>query len=411
MSYKYNVSNDKRESKHNNNITLSVIIPTYNESENILHLIKSIKNNIYSSISMHDLSTEVIVVDDNSPDGTADLVESYAKSIINYSNDEENSRFNFNIKIVRRDSKRGLASAILDGLKNAEGKNIVVMDADLSHPSELIPIMLDELINDRCDLVIASRYVNGGSTVNWSIKRKIISRVANLMARKILGLSVMDAVSGFFACKRYILDGIEFNTKGYKILLEILVKTDTKGIRVKEIPYIFINRSKGESKLDSKVVIEYLKSLWMLYRYGRKRNNGEKRRSLLFLSRAARFYTVGAVGLVVNYLVSSMINIILANPSLATLIGIIISMTSNFILNKAWTFEDTDFTLMNTLKQYAYYTLLGSIGGALQFAFVYLFNQIFNINYSVALLSAIALASVWNFLSNKRWTFKDKIWG
>lgn len=399
MSCKYNTSNDKDNGKH---VTLSVIIPTYNESENILHLIKSIRS---SMCRMHNLSTEVIVVDDNSPDGTADIVEDYANSIITY-NKEDN---NFSIKVVRRDSKKGLISAILDGLKSAEGKNIVVMDADLSHPSNLIPIMLDELINDRCDLVIASRYVNGGSTVNWSIKRRIMSRVANLMARKMLGLSVMDAVSGFFACKRHILDGIEFNTKGYKILLEILVKA--KGIRVKEIPYVFINRSKGESKLDSRVMIDYLNSLWMLYRYGRKRNKDERRRSILFLSRAARFYTVGAVGLAVNYLASSMANIILAYPTLATLIGIITSITSNFILNKAWTFEDTDFTLINTLKQYASYTLLSSIGGAMQFAFVYLFNQIYNINYGVALLTAIALASVWNFLSNKRWTFKDKIWG
>ncbi len=369
---------------------LSIIIPTYNESENILNLLESIRSRV-------SLSTEVIVVDDNSPDGTADLVEQYARSI----DGKEMS-----VKIVKRDSKQGLISAVIHGLRYAEGKNIVVMDADLSHPSDLIPVMADELINDRYDIVVASRYVDGGATVNWGIRRKIISRVANLLARLMLGIDIKDAVSGFFACKRHVLDGIEFDTRGYKMLLEILVKA--RGARVKEIPYIFVNRSKGKSKLDSRVALEYLRSLWILYRYGRKRSK-ERRRSILFLSRAARFYTVGAIGLGVNYVTSMLANMPLADTRLATLIGIAVSITSNFILNKAWTFEDTDFELMHTLKQYAYYASLSSIGGAIQFALV---NILINImEYGMALPLAIAVASAWNFLSNKKWTFKDRLWG
>lgn len=368
---------------------LSIIIPTYNESENILNLLESIRSRV-------TISTEVIVVDDNSPDGTADLVEQYARSI---------KGDGLSIKILRRGSKQGLISAIVHGLRSAEGRNIVVMDADLSHPSDLIPVMADELMNGY-DIVVASRYVDGGATVNWSIRRKIISRVANLMARFMLGLDVKDAVSGFFACKRHILDGIEFDTRGYKMLLEILVKA--RGARVKEIPYIFVNRSKGKSKLDSRVALEYLRSLWILYRYGRGRSR-ERRRSILFLSRAARFYTVGAVGLGVNYLTSMLANILLADSRLATLTGIAVSITSNFILNKAWTFEDTNFKLMHTLKQYAYYASLSSIGGAIQFMLV---NILINtMEYGIALPLAIAVASLWNFLSNKKWTFKDRLWG
>ena len=375
-----------------NGVMLSIIIPTYNESTNIIDLIRSIEDNVKND-------AEVIVVDDNSPDGTADIVKSYADS----------NSSHLNIKVVRRDGKTGLISAILDGIKTSNGKNIVVMDADLSHPAELIPVMLKGLNDDDYDLIIASRYVKGGSTLNWNIKRKMMSRIANNMARLLLGLSIMDAVSGFFACKRYILEGIEFNTSGYKILLEILVKA--RDIKVKEIPYTFINRSKGKSKLDKHVILDYLKALWTLYRYGRKMNKHERRSSVLFLSRAARFYTVGSIGLVVNYTLASMARLMINDSSVATLIGIISSITSNFLLNKAWTFEDTNFSFIYTLKQYGYYLSLSSIGGGMQFTLTYLLYNIHGVGYEMALFTAIVLASAWNFLTNKKWTFKDRVWG
>ncbi len=381
-------------------IVLSILIPTYNESENIPQLLRSIRDGLHSLLKQLDAKAEIIIVDDDSPDGTADVAEGYSTSI------RDEGRLS--VKVLRRYGKRGLLSAVLDGLKTAQGSNVVVMDADLSHPPALIPVMLDELMHDRCDLVIASRYVDGGSVENWSMKRKALSISANMIARMILNLDVKDAVSGFFACKRWILEGIEFTTSGYKILLEVLVKVDN--IRVKEIPYTFVNRCHGKSKFSTKIAIEYLRAVWLLYRYGRKRRRGERRGSVLFLSRAARFYTVGATGLLVNYGSASLASM-LTNMHIATLVGILCSITSNFILNKLWTFEDTDLAVIYTLKQYSYYMGLSSVGGALQFLLTYLLNHIYGMQYNLALLIAIGLASTWNFLSNKKWTFKERIWG
>ncbi|MFN4336481.1 MAG: glycosyltransferase [Candidatus Nitrosocaldus sp.] len=381
-------------------VVLSILIPTYNESENIPHLLRSIRDGLQSLLKQLDAKAEIIIVDDDSPDGTADVAESYSTSII--------GEGRLSVKVLRRYGRKGLLSAVLDGLKTAQGSNVVVMDADLSHPPSLIPVMLDELVQDRCDLVIASRYVDGGSVENWSMKRKALSISANILARMILNLDVKDVVSGFFACKRWILEGMEFTTSGYKILLEVLVKVDN--IRVKEIPYTFVNRSHGKSKFSTKIAIDYLRAVWLLYRYGRRKRGEERRGSVLFLSRAARFYTVGTTGLLVNYGTASLASS-LTNMHIATLAGILCSITSNFILNKLWTFEDTDLAVMYTLKQYSYYMGLSSVGGALQFILTHVLNQIYGMQYNLALLIAIGLASMWNFLSNKKWTFKERIWG
>jgi dolichol-phosphate mannosyltransferase len=229
---------------------------------------------------------------------------------------------------------------------------------------------------------------------------------------------VKDPMSGFFALPRHVIENINFDSIGYKILLEILVKV--KGtVKVKEIPYTFTNRKSGQSKLDLNVILNYTSAVWHLYRYGRKskritaNQQQEKRKSVLFLSKAARFYTVGASGLLLNYLVS----IILSNGILsnfwylqATVIGIIISITSNFFLNKIWTFEDRDFSFRNTVKQYSLFIGISAVGAAIQLTLLYLFVE-YGIHYSVSLISAVAIASVGNFLFNKRWTFHEKIWG
>jgi dolichol-phosphate mannosyltransferase len=164
-------------------------------------------------------------------------------------------------------------------------------------------------------------------------------------------------MSGFFLCKRHVLQDIDINTTGYKILLEILVKKP--GIKVKESPYTFMNRKLGESKMDVTVISNYLKAVWILYRYGRKSKQAFQirgiRKSVSFFSKAARYYTVGASGLVINYSVSSSLaNGLLTNlPYIdAAFLGIICSITSNFLLNKRWTFEDKDFSPKHTLKQY-----------------------------------------------------------
>jgi len=377
--------------------SLSVIVPTYNESKNIVGILDSLRKHLPIGTD-----TEIIVVDDNSPDGTGNIVEEYAKN-----SKKENTQ---SVQIIHRKTERGLSSAILTGIKYAKGDAVVVMDGDFSHPPQTIPKMIDELQKSEYDIVVASRYVNGGSVKGWPFKRKIISKGATKIARHGLGIKIKDPMSGFFAFKRSIINNIKFDAIGYKILLEILVKA--RGVKVKEIPYEFINRKEGSSKLDTSVAIDYVKSLWKLYRYGKTIREKEKRVSVRFLSKAGRFYTVGASGLLVNYLVSFLFGVVLSNLwyIYATMIGIIFSMTSNFILNKVWTFEDRNFDLKKTLRQYGLFLGFSGIGAIFQIFMIYILVESRHLNYSVALFVAVVIASVGNFILNKRWTFQEKIW-
>jgi len=379
-----------------NNEQVSIIVPTYNESQNILAILKSIEQNLPKNKPV-----ETIVVDDNSPDGTGSIVEEYINTV--------KKATGYTIGVIRRKAKEGLSSAILKGIENSKGQTIVVMDSDRSHPPDIIPKMVDTLDNSECDIVVASRYVKGGAVSGWSVKRKLISKVATKIAQHGLGVGQKDPLSGFFAFKRNILDGLKIDAIGYKMLLEILVKT--KGVRVQEIPYTFTNRMQGESKLGTPVVFDYIRSVWKLYRYGTLQRKQEKRASVRFLSKAARFYTVGASGLAVNYLMSLLFATEIASLWYlhANVVGIISSMTTNFVLNKIWTFEDRDFVLRRTLTQYGKFVGFSSIGALIQLGFVFYLVENYSLMYPQALILAVLVAAFGNFILNKKLTFKENL--
>ena len=240
------------------------------------------------------------------------------------------------------------------------------MDADFSHPPDTIPKLINELIRDPDSIVVASRYALGGSIKGWPYKRRILSSSAIKIAQHSLKVQdINDPISGFFAISRNAIENVKIDTMGYKLLLEILVKV--KGKRVKEIPYTFVNRKSGRSKLNLPVVLDYLRSVWRLYRYGQKtrnkeKSNVEKRSSVRFLSKVGRFYTVGASGLALNFLISYLLSNTISNMWYihATIIGIGFSITSNFIFNKIWTFEDMKFPIKSTLRQYGLFVPIQS---------------------------------------------------
>jgi len=380
-----------------NKAEVSIIIPTYNESENIIQVLKSIGEHIQK-----DIATEAIVVDDNSPDGTGKVVEDYI-------NDAQN-KTGFTVGVIHRKTKSGLSSAILDGIQHSSGETVVVMDSDFSHPPKIIPQLVEEIKTSKYDIVIASRYTEGGEVNGWSTKRKLISKGAKGIAKVGLGVNESDPMSGFFAFNRNILEGIKFDAIGYKMLLEILVKT--KGAKVKEIPYTFTDRTRGSSKLDSSTMFDYVKSVWKLYRYGRTAKVSDTRTSVRFISKAGRFYTVGASGLLVNYLVSLLFADAIINFWYihATIIGITVSMSSNFILNKIWTFEDRNFEAKKTLAQYGKFVGFSSLGALIQLGMVYILVDNYQFVYSIALILAVIIAASSNFIFNKKWTFKEKVW-
>jgi dolichol-phosphate mannosyltransferase len=194
------------------------------------------------------------------------------------------------------------------------------------------------------------------------------------------------------------------------MLLEMLVKL--KGVRVKEIPYTFTNRTLGASKVNASVMYDYVRAVYRLYSHGRSVAPSERRTSVRFLSKAGRFYTVGASGLLVNYIASVLLNQLI--PSLwylhGTFIGILLSMTSNFLLNKIWTFEDRIFDPKRTALQYGMFLGFSAPGALLQLSTVYLLYDDSRVSYSAALVLGVIIASVGNFLLNKKWTFKERIW-
>ena len=375
---------------------ISIIVPTYNEAENICDIIKSIKSNL------SEVNAEIIVVDDDSPDGTGTIVDEYIQSTI------QNDRHS--VSIIHRKNRNGLSAAILNGVESSKGEVVVVMDSDFSHPPDVIPKMLDKIEKTQCDVVIASRYVQGGGIEGWPVKRKLISKAATEIAKKGLGVKANDPMSGFFAFKKNLIKNISFDAIGYKMLLELLVKT--ADVNIQEIPYTFTDRKFGTSKLGSSTILDYCKSVWKLYRYGKEAAKKERRLSVKFLSKAARFFTVGASGLGVNYLAS-----ILFSTSLdlwyihSTIIGILFAITSNFFLHKYWTFGDRDFSPKRTILQYTKFAGFSSISGLVQIGMVYYFVNEFNLLYPVSLVLAVGTAAFSNFIVNKKWTFNEKVWG
>ena len=388
------VNNHKQKMKEQ----ISIIIPTYNESQNIINILKSIGSNLPKNIL-----TQAIIVDDNSPDGTGKIVEDYLKNL--------KKMADYTIEIIHRKAKDGLGSAILNGIQHAKGDTIVVMDSDFSHPPQIIPKLIESVKKYQFDIAVASRYIKGGNIQGWSLKRKIMSKFATLIAKKGLGIDAKDPMSGFFAFKKNILNGLNIDAIGYKILLEILVKT--KNVTITEIPYTFQDRELGSSKLNLKTIVDYYKSVWKLYRYGKPLEKQEKRSSVKFLSKAARFYTVGASGFAVNYLISLLFAGGISDMWYlhATIIGITVSITTNFILNKAWTFSDRDFRIKKTLTQYGKFAMFSSLGALVQLGMVYFLVDNIEISYPLALILAVMTAAFGNFVFNKKWTFKEKLIG
>ena len=412
-------SNRNNAALSNSNIvTFSIVIPTYNESENILRLISEIEKNLPTS----DF-TEIIVVDDNSPDGTGKLVEDcITKKGIKTKEKKSSRTKNHILKVVHRTGKEGLIPAILDGVRQSSGTNVLIMDADFSHPPEVIPKMMSELKRNPNSIVIGSRYIEGGKVVGWPARRKILSKGASTLAR--LGLNVKnvkDPMSGLFALPRELIQNISIATKGYKILLEILVKN--KEIPVIEVPYTFTDRQSGKSKMSYNVIVNYAEAIWQLYQHGQKSDRVKiseqvNKRSVRFISKVGRYYTVSISGLVINYIVSFLLANDVANSIRllsnewyleASIIGAIISMTSNFFLNKYWTFEDKRFEVRSTGRQYLSFIGMSAIGLIIQISLLYYMVENF-VPYRMSLIISIAVATTINFILNKKFTFKEKVW-
>lgn len=224
-----------------------IIIPTYNERDNIQKLIPLLME--------LDLSLSILVVDDNSPDGTGKLVNDMS---------EQNDR----IQVLHRPSKLGLGSAYIAGFKHAIQQDvdcIFEMDADFSHDPNMIPEFLEKL--ETCDVVIGSRYISGINVVNWPMSRLLLSYFANFYTRIITGMSIQDATGGFKCFKREVLEQIDLDqvrSDGYAFQIEMNFRCWRKGFRICEIPIIFVDRHSGTSKMSRRIIYEAIWIVWWL---------------------------------------------------------------------------------------------------------------------------------------------------
>jgi len=235
---------------------VAVVIPTYNEVAGIESLIATLSD-VFARAGIRG---EIVVVDDNSPDGTGALVDSLQSR--------------YPVRCVHRSGKLGLASAVIDGWATCDAPILGVMDADFSHDPRIVPDLVNAVRSGECDLAIGSRYVPGGGITNWPWRRRVTSRVAILLAAPLT--RIKDITSGYFFCRRSVIEGVDLDPIGFKIGLEVIMKGKYR--RAKEVPYVFTDRRQGASKLNAGEIVNYLKQLLKMYAgAGRRPRDGAAR--------------------------------------------------------------------------------------------------------------------------------------
>jgi len=361
------------------NSNVSIVIPTYNERENVPELLERIHR------SMRPLGHpfEIVIVDDDSPDETWKIASEQ-------SNGDR-------VRVIRRQGEKGLATAVLTGIQAANYDLVVVMDADLQHPPEKIPELVS-LVQNGADIVIGSRFAEHSALKGFSFSRRLLSKGADLLARTLFReiRSIKDPESGFFAFKKSIITHAHLNPVGYKILLEILVQGDYK--TASEVGYTFDKRGRGVSKLGVKNAVDYLHHTSSLFL-----RSGE-------FYRFWKFVTVGAVGVILNLAVLYALTELGVFYLLSGAIAIEAGLLSNFFLNRSWTFRDRvtsglRYTLTALYRDHA----VRLVGIALNLLILWLLTSLFGLYYLTSQLIGIGVAMLWNYSGNQWWIWEPTV--
>ena len=364
---------------------LVIVLPTYNERENIRTLIPALQE------QLRDLpfAAHILVVDDNSPDGTGELVRSLMTEWANLH--------------LTTGEKQGLGVAYIRGMQHAlealSADLIVEMDADFSHDPADLPRLL-EALESPADFVIGSRYVAGGSIPStWKWHRRATSRLGNLVARYVAGLyRVRDCTAGYRAIRSSVLREIDISTlrvNGYAFQIALLHRAMSLGARVTEIPVHFVDRELGESKLGLSDVIEFLVNAWWIRLWSAR----------TFI----KFCLVGATGVAVNLAVFYGLLASGANPFVASPVAVELSILSNFVLNNAWTFRDRPKSAHIGIRGVKF-NLISLASLAVTFGtFVSLSRFLPKLSLELDQLAAILPTTAINYFLNSYWTFKPLI--
>jgi len=362
-----------------------VVIPTFNEKENIEKLIGAIEDKSYG--------VDVLVVDDNSPDGTGKIVDSIVKV----------KKF---VSVMHRKEKEGLGRAYIAGFKWGMKKGytkFISMDADFSHPIDSIPSLIK--LCDSQTISIGSRYIKGGNIVGWNKKRFLNSWGANIFTRTLLGLRAKDVTSGFKCFPVEFLKSINLDKiqgSGYAFLVEMSLLAQDNGFSLKETPITFTDRVAGESKISG----ELKKSVKLVFQLALAKQSYRQ---------FVKFGIVGAVNTLVDWVVFYPANILLGSllngvniqiiSQIAKAISFVVSATSSYFMNRKWTFRSEDKKVLREAGKF----FIVALGGLLinQAAF-YWVTAILVWRTIFGLIIATAAATLWNFFLNKFWTFKGK---
>ncbi|MDB9822133.1 glycosyltransferase family 2 protein [Deltaproteobacteria bacterium] len=353
---------------------ISIILPTYNEIDNIRIIIPKIAE----VLDKERIKGEIIVVDDNSPDGTASVAKGYSEE--------------YPIKVFVRKTDRGLSKSVIKGFELAEGDICLVMDADLSHPVEKIPEMVKPIIADECDATVGSRNIQGGGCTEWPLLRRVISKVAGYMAIGLTSLS--DPTSGFMAIRKSMFDDIDIDPLGWKIVLEVVVKAKP---RIKEIPILFTERKKGKSKLGIRAQIDYIQHLWRLYSF---KHSGA--------TQFIKFCLVGLSGIFIDTSVLiCLVELASFDPRFAAVFAFIAAVTWNYIFNRIWTFEKRKNE--SAFHIYLIFVTICILGLGVRIGVMHLLIRYAGMSesswYIFASLFGIAAATIFNFLGSKYLVF------
>ena len=375
-------------------VRVTIVSPTYNEAENVPRLVHDV------GTVLSGMDYELLIADDDSPDRTWAIAQELANT-------------NPRIRVLRRTTDRGLSPAVIEGFLSSSSEYVGVIDADLQHDPAILPQMIAAL-DAGAEIAVGSRYVEGGGTGTWNVARRIQSWVATKLAQSFLGVELSDPMSGYFILPREDFNRIhkQLDPSGFKILLEIIARLALS--RLEEVPYTFRTRVAGQSKLSSKVVLQYLGQLWRL-------SSVSRYMSVRFI----KFALVGASGTIVN---------LCAFLAFARLFGLrdwrisalatLFANLTNYIFNNAWTFVDRGHRGWSLLRGYVSYlgfSLVGMSASTLTFAgltgayHTYLHTvQPVKESYILALgfqLVGILVGTVFNYELNKRFTWRDKTLG
>jgi dolichol-phosphate mannosyltransferase len=354
---------------------LGVIVPTFNEIDNVHEVVERLKR------CLAGRSWEVIFVDDDSPDSTAEAVR-------------ELGRVDARVRCIQRLRRRGLSSACVEGMLATSAPYLAIIDADLQHDERLLPQMLDALKSESLDIVIGSRYVRGGTVFEWDSSRQHLSRMATRLSRAIVPLELTDPMSGFFVLRREILSASMrgLSAIGFKLLVDLFASAP-RPLRFAELPYEFRARHAGASKLDSGVAWDY--GLLLM----------DKLVGRIVPVRFVAFMLVGIVGLAVHFAVLMLAFVLLHEPFVwAQGLATLTAMTCNFWLNNAITYRDMRLRGWRWLRGWASFMAVCGIGALANVGVAsYLFNG--RATWVPAAFAGIIIGAVWNYVVTSIFTW------